>query len=254
MESAAPRVVFGQTAPASAFPFYARLGVYTTDNQYLCGASLVTPTTLLTAAHCLPPETVLVEAWMLFTEEHVTFHPGDWRISEAYDGSGPGDIAALYVRRGSLKATPIPVAPPKPDALLHVVGVGEDEWGQSGVLRMGRVSETSCAAWGANVVSGVDLCALGACDQDGCVDACAGDSGGPLLDRARGELVGVVSRGPRPCGGHPEYPGIYTIASQHPFLTNSTPPFEPLSSSQGAVLGNLGSLALVLVLWLWAHA
>jgi hypothetical protein len=44
-------------------------------------------------------------------------------------------------------------------------------------------------------------------------DSCGGDSGGPLLDKATGELVGIVSFG-KGCG-NPDFPGVYTRVSKY---------------------------------------
>ncbi len=43
-------------------------------------------------------------------------------------------------------------------------------------------------------------------------DACNGDSGGPLIDREKNVLVGVVSWAKGGCA-NPKYPGVYSSVS-----------------------------------------
>lgn len=59
------------------------------------------------------------------------------------------------------------------------------------------------------------------CAADAGKDACEKDSGGPLIDSATKEQVGVVSFGMN-CGD-PNYPGVYAnIADQRSWITATT--------------------------------
>ena len=64
------------------------------------------------------------------------------------------------------------------------------------------------------------------------VDACAGDSGGPLLDAASGEQVGVVSFGAE-CGSGELSPGMYASVSEHREWILATAEAGPAPRSAG---------------------
>lgn len=91
-------------------------------------------------------------------------------------------------------------------------------------IRLPFVDTSECAAFYANytsnfrsriMISNSQLCIQGR--ENG--DACAGDSGGPLMNEAEMSndkfiLLGLVSFGPRSCGLS-NFPGVYTRISTY---------------------------------------
>ena len=260
-----PRVISGQEADPGEFGFvasvldaprYRQSGAY--QAQY-CAASLTSPTTLVTAAHCLvdqrtgeelKPSDVLIAfgsnlrspTLRVIAVDDFMVHP-NYRIKTAAN-----DIAVVYL------AQPVPDFPvialaqgaevdayEAPGTAAKVAGWGNTRAGgnrflpelQVGNLRV--FPDTACGRGARYEVNGVEfkgfskrdanartmLCAAGASPAGAVIDACQGDSGGPLTAGA-GEarrLIGVVSWGQR-CASR--FPGVYTrISSETDFLIDS---------------------------------
>ncbi len=84
----ADAIVGGRAAPPGKYPFFAVLEV---DNRFSCGASLVAPDTVLTAAHCVSDDDDSV------TEaRRLSFVIGRDRLSDTTKGE---DISAAEVIR-----------------------------------------------------------------------------------------------------------------------------------------------------------
>ena len=71
------------------------------------------------------------------------------------------------------------------------------------------VSEDACKAAYANIGLNVSPNTLCAGYAKGEIDACTGDSGGPLILTNEGQLVGIISWGKARCNGDGQ-PGVYT--------------------------------------------
>uniref|UniRef100_A0A8D9DQA6 Phenoloxidase-activating factor 2 n=2 Tax=Cacopsylla melanoneura TaxID=428564 RepID=A0A8D9DQA6_9HEMI len=211
------------------------------DNVFQCGASLIQPNVVLTAAHCvynLRPEDIKVRAgeWDTISNEdplvepypdqeetvsEVLFHDG-FELATVYN-----DIALLILKHPiklrthiGLVCTPNFVDEYDPESCV-VTGWGKEQFGKTGqyqsklrFLDLKVVERQSCQNQLRQTRLGnyfrlhdSFLCAIG----DRNKDACKGDGGGPLVCRLRSDpqrytQVGIVAWGIG-CGGGS--PGVY---------------------------------------------
>ncbi len=260
-----PRVVHGVDSKAGEFPFLAAL-LETKELQQkgafqaqFCGATLTSPTTLVSAAHCVVnqktgEQSSAADITAGFTRSldssnirlvqviDVNVHPG-------YDiETSKNDISVLTL---ATPVTDIPVLDPLIPELAaeYTVAGGSAQvagWGNtvgSGnkyptVFQVGDLvvfPDASCGGGKRNVVNGITfngfssrevddnvmLCAAGVNASKQIVDACQGDSGGPLIatGSAGPKLVGVVSWG-EDCAS--KYPGVYSrVSALNAFLQSA---------------------------------
>ncbi len=251
-----PRVVHGVDAKTGQFPFLAAL-LNTKELQQkgafqaqFCGATLTSPTTLVSAAHCVVnqktgEQSSAADITAGFTRSldsssirlvqvtSVSVHPGyDIETSE-------NDISVLTL---ATPVTDIPTLDPLiPELAAEYTAAGGPAqiagWGNTSVsgnkypavFQVGDLvvfPDDSCGGGKRNVVNGITfngfsnrevddsvmLCAAGVNSSKEIVDACQGDSGGPLIatGSAGPRLVGVVSWG-EDCAS--KYPGVYSRVS-----------------------------------------
>jgi secreted trypsin-like serine protease len=258
-----PRVINGTPGDGSDTFLVALLdpAQFATDGAFqsqFCGGTLTTPSTVVTAAHCvredngstLRPIDILVgvggdldsPALRTFTVASVTVHPG--YVAD----SAINDIAVLTL------ATPVtgvstllPIRPEEVSSVmvsgtpLRVIGWGNmSTTGESFPTKpvMGALTlfpDSTCGGGGDYTLNGVrfsgfgtedadprfEVCASGVRGNRLIVDSCEGDSGGPLISGsgAAARLVGVVSWGEK-CSG--KRPGVYTrVSAMYPFLVQT---------------------------------
>ncbi|XP_028131439.1 serine protease Hayan-like isoform X4 [Diabrotica virgifera virgifera] len=225
----------GVDALDKEFPHMVALG-YEDSNlppgelSWKCGATLISPNFLLTAAHCVFKDKPL-KARMGVTKINDTNHQDidvkRIRIHESYDPLGKqGDLAIIELKRNATFSETIRPAClyGKHDDPLGLIVTG---WGKTSIFneddrsiilqkaKLAPVSATSCndtystISLGIRTIDSTQICAFGNAS-----DACWGDSGGPLQIREKTgafSIVGIVSYGAG-CGG--KIPGVYTRVSQ----------------------------------------
>jgi len=230
------RVTFGTNAGVREFPWQVAMKV---NNRYHCGASVIGPRHLLTAAHC-------VVSYQR-SPTRLTLSVGDWDLKSVADGNTiqvvirkvtvhhkynrsnlQNDIAILELNRpisfsDRVRAVCLPQAGfPTDGRRATITGWGRDERRQLKAklqkLTSTMITTERCdAAWMAkNAPKGFII------DKMLCMDAsrgdsCNGDSGGPLVaDDGRGGVlqVGVVSFGSGSCTDT-NLPGVYTRVSAY---------------------------------------
>lgn len=207
------RIVGGGNAPAGAFPFIVNFGGS-------CGASLIAPNIVLTAAHCDNYEAVRVGSHQKRiggTTRGVTHHcnhpnysgqQNDYKIIAL---TGPVDTT-LYPPVALNRNAALPAV----NDMLTVIGFGRTTEGGavSDLLLEVDVPANSYAQcqsqYGSTINEDIHLCAG---LLEGGKDSCQGDSGGPIFEVQNGVMtqVGVVSFGVG-CA-RPNRSGVYAKVS-----------------------------------------
>lgn len=221
--STAQPIVGGAPAAVGEFPFAVRLNVG-------CGGSLVSPTLVLTAAHCVAgrtPSTITATIGRTRLSDTTTGEVRSVReviVHPRYNGATLDyDVAFVRLSTPSTRAV-VQVASPYgpsdralwiPGANATVIGWGTlSEWGASpdalmkvNVPVLSDATASSATVYGSSFHPNV-MVAAG--PLEGGRDSCQGDSGGPLMvqSAAGWRQFGVVSWG-EGCA-RPNKPGVYT--------------------------------------------
>ncbi|MGH3625051.1 MAG: S1 family peptidase [Sciscionella sp.] len=218
--------IVGGTAATENYSFMASMQG-TKDGDPNCGASLIKPDWLVTAAHCVNGQEPAQWRYRIGSTDRTTGGelavPDQFVTHPKYDPTDTGDydIALVHLAR-SVTAKPVPIATRSP---AHGTAIRELGWGLTCPKRGCGAAPTSLRQVDTSVVTDAscggkdspfdparELCLD---NNGGRASTCFGDSGGPaLVFTARGwSLAGVTSRGQTlAC---PERPGIFTDVSAH---------------------------------------
>lgn len=231
------RIMSGDIAVKAAWPWQASLQ---RNNIHQCGATLISNTWLVTAAHCFKKDTNPYQWTVSFG---TTINPPLMKrnirriiVHERYHSPAREyDIAVVQfhprvtfsddIRRICL---PEASASFRPNSTVYITGFGALFYGgeSQNDLREARlkiISDDVCKQphiYGSDIKSGMFCAGY----LEGIYDACRGDSGGPLVIKDLKDtwyLIGIVSWGDN-CG-QKNKPGVYTkVALYRNWITSKT--------------------------------
>src|SRR5436190_11555403 len=191
----------------TAYPAVVAVGILNRDGSgALCSGTLIAPTVVLTAGHCLSFDPIAAVI-AIFPDgvTEIDIDAASWEVHPDFDIDrvAVADVAAVVLDRPVTDVAPLPLVAlaPSPKSRGAIVGFGDAGDTGVGIKRAGRVRLTRCPRSVRTV--GIQR---GQLDGSLCwrprrkgQDTCHGDSGGPLL--VDGLVAGVTS------GGFPDCPG-----------------------------------------------
>ncbi|KAJ8722372.1 hypothetical protein PYW07_003552 [Mythimna separata] len=237
------RIVGGQETAPHAFPYFAGLliDLVGTNARSVCGASLLTPNRLVTAAHCWLDDTDQAFQFLVVLGSNFLYNGGERIYTKTvithphYDKSS-NDVAVIYLPRNAridnFRVKPINL-PNESELRNQFVGYPAVATGfgkmsdktnkLSRVLRhvnLTVISKAECASvFKRGLVTSNHICTSGS----GGVGICSGDSGGPLVtfdNNRQPFLIGIIAFCAVQCdegapSGSSRVTSFYTFITQH---------------------------------------
>ncbi|KFO20450.1 Transmembrane protease serine 11A [Fukomys damarensis] len=218
------RIMSGELAPKGAWPWQASLQ---RNNIHQCGATLISNTWLITAAHCFKNSvnprqwtvsfgTTISPPLMRRNVKRIVVHERYRSPAREYDVAVV-QLASKVAFSDEVRRICLPAASAsfRPNSTVYITGFGALYYGgeSQNNLREARVqliSKDICRqpyVYGSDIKSGMFCAGF----LEGIYDACRGDSGGPLVISDLTDtwyLIGIVSWGDN-CG-QKNKPGVYT--------------------------------------------
>lgn len=189
-----PKVLNGANCAQPELSSVVRLNVTTASRSVVCSGTLITPTKILTAAHCLPADTLRVQAVVWRADGSVVgVAASRWAVHPQFQRSSTvlANDAAVVVMPSALPNPTMGVLlsqPSSPGLPIYVAGWGAPGFELAvGFATLSTVTETSIGFTYSGQLS----------------NTCNGDSGGPAYRTPGGQpaLIGITSSGTvKACG------------------------------------------------------
>ena len=226
------KVVGGEPAEATRYPWYVSLVTGDSRNFHSCGGMLISPNLVLTAAHCLAvgPEYALVGRYNQTNDDYQRieiemFYPNpSFNVEERTFDQAIIKLASPVTDVTPLSVNLDPTIPSPETTDMKIVGLGRLEYQGARpdllqVADMAFISNEDCAK-DYRDLPGEEITDDMICIDDRDSSQCSGDSGGPYLIPGDGPdtdlVVGIVSWGVD-CGDR-KYPNVGSRTSAGEFI------------------------------------
>lgn len=230
------RIIGGSEADSGRYSYAVSLQ---DDYGHFCGGALITPSVVLSAAHCAGGEyKVVVGRHDLRTDDGQKIEVDVELVHKDYNGDTTDNDFMLLFLKNNVTLQEVELVNVNPDIIPEGIGVTVIGWGDTDItdkqdladklmeVEVKTVTNEDCDAsqgtepgWEDNYhdqITSNMLCAEHADEKD----ACQGDSGGPLVVRSKtgpDSIIGVVSWGVG-CA-HDDFPGVYArVSAQYSWI------------------------------------